>query len=72
MEIERALQQLELAAKESCTLTTVRTAPFTLDAVDHRAHAIPPRARGVAMSILAGESQKLMTSPRRRKRCWMS
>mgnify|MGYP002224189899 FL=1 len=61
MEIERALQQLELLQKKLYAYHCADSSLY-LDAVT-TAPSDTSEGRGVAMSILAGESQKLMTSP---------
>lgn len=61
MEIERALQQLELLQKKLYAYRCADSSLY-LDAVT-TAPSDTSEGRGVAMSILAGESQKLMTSP---------
>ena len=61
MEIERALQQLELLQKKLYAYHCADSSLY-LDAVT-TAPSDTSEGRGVAMSILAGESQKLMTCP---------
>ncbi len=61
MEIERALQQLELLQKKLYAYHCADSSLY-LDAVT-TAPSDTAEGRGVAMSILAGESQKLMTCP---------
>ena len=61
MEIERALQQLESLQKKLYAYHCADSSLY-LDAVT-TAPSDTSEGRGVAMSILAGESQKLMTSP---------
>ena len=61
MEIECALQQLELLQKKLYAYHCADSSLY-LDAVT-TAPSDTSEGRGVAMSILAGESQKLMTSP---------
>ena len=63
MEIERALQQLELLQKKLYAYHCADSSLY-LDAVT-TAPSDTSEGRGVAMSILAGESQKLMTCPGR-------
>ena len=61
MEIERALQQLELLQKKLYAYNCASNSLY-LDAV-----TVAPKntaeGRGVALSVLAGELQKLMTAP---------
>ena len=61
METERALQQLELLQKKLYAYHCADSSLY-LDAVT-TAPSGTAEGRGVAMSILAGESQKLMTCP---------
>lgn len=61
MEIERALQQLESLQKKLYAYHCADSSLY-LDAVT-TAPSDTSEGRGVAMSILAGESQKLMTCP---------
>ena len=61
MEIERALQQLELLQKKLYAYHCADSSLY-LDAVT-TAPSDTSEGRSVAMSILAGESQKLMTCP---------
>ena len=61
METERALQQLELLQKKLYAYHCADSSLY-LDAVT-TAPSDTSEGRGVAMSILAGESQKLMTCP---------
>ena len=61
MEIKRALQQLELLQKKLYAYHCADSSLY-LDAVT-TAPSDTSEGRGVAMSILAGESQKLMTCP---------
>ena len=62
MELKEALQQLELLQKKLYAYNTA-TSSLYLDSVT-TAPKNTSEGRGVAMSILAGESQKLLTDPK--------
>lgn len=62
MELHEALQQLELLQKKQYAYDTASSSLY-LDSVTTAPHETS-EGRGVALSILAGESQKLLTDPK--------